>query len=181
MMLVPATSFAQKRQAELAAGEIFVSTIPMPGAYYPKVHVEGVVDAPPAKVFAIVKDCARSQHVNANVMKSYVVKRIKDDVVCSELIDLPWPIRNLESITRWSFAPGPAIWTKSWTLAGGEDFDYANGSWRMERFGDGSRTLVVYENHFSPRISVPDWLTRAFLKVGLPGLIKDLRKAAATP
>lgn len=172
-----APALADERMEDLSDGEILVSTIPVKDAYYPKIRLEGVVEAPPHVVWQIVRDCEASERVNERVMKSFIVKRIEKDVVCSEKMDLPWPIRDLTSVTRWVFHPGPSKWRKTWTLVEG-DFDYTNGSWTLTEFGSPSRTLVVYENHFSPQINVPDWLTKAFLKVGAPGIIKDLRKAS---
>lgn len=173
-MLASATSGATNRTAALSAGEIFVDTIPVKDAYYPRVRVQGVIDAPPTAVWHIVSDCVGSARYNRSVTKSYIVKRIGKDVVCSETVDLPWPIRDVECVTRWSFRPKAR--EIHWTLAGG-DFDYATGRWKLEPFGDGSRTLLIYENHVSPQISVPNWLKRMFLDIGLPGLIKDVRRA----
>lgn len=167
---------AGETDSALSNGDILVSRSDVEGASYPSVRVEGVVDAPPEAVWKVICNCARSQHVNSSIKKSYVVARSTTDLVCSELIDLPWPLRNLESVTRWTFQVSEQRWKKRWSLVRG-DFDYANGSWTLTPFGDGTRTRAVYENHFSPQIFVPDWLARAFLTVGLPGLIKDLRAA----
>ncbi len=177
ILLTPTAAVAKDRTAKLADGDIFVESIPVANALYPRVHVEGVVDASPAVVWRIINDCARSQVYNSSVTKSYIVERVGRDVVCSETVNLPWPIRDVECVTRWSFQP--ATYSIHWTLVGG-DFDYATGSWKLLPFGDGTRTLVVYENHVSPQISVPNWLKRMFLDVGMPGLIKDLRRAAAS-
>lgn len=178
-LCLPSMAEAQSsRQRALSDGEIFVETVDVPDSEYPKVLVEAVIDARPEVVWALVTSCVKSQHTYDNVMKSFIVKRIGEDVVCSELVDMPWPIRNLDSITRWTFTVGANQWVERWTKYGG-DFDYIDGSWTLTPFGDGNRTLAKWENHFSPQISVPAWLTRAFLKVGMPGMIKDLRRAAA--
>lgn len=165
------------RQKELSDGEVFVTTVPVDGAEYPRVVVEAVIDARPEVVWALVTSCTKSQQTYDSVMKSYVVSKTSSEIVCSELIDMPWPIRNLESVTRWSFSVTPQKWVERWTKVDG-DFDYIDGSWTLTPFGDGSRTHVLWQNHFSPQIAVPAWLTRAFLKVGMPAMIKDLRAAA---
>lgn len=167
---------AATRDERLSDGDILVDTIPVEGAEFPRVRVQGVVDAPPAAVWDVVRDCKASQRVNSRVKTSRIVRRVDDGVVCYELVGMPFPFKDMTTITRWSFDEGPPKWTRSWTLVEG-DFDYSNGSWTLSEFEDG-KTLAVYENHFKPQMAVPDWLAKAFLKVGMPGLMKDLRRSA---
>lgn len=166
-------------RSRLSEGEVFVSTIDVDGANLPKVRVEAVVDAPPDAVWQVVSSCEGSQHTMPNVQKSYVVKRISESrFVCSEKIHLPFPLRDVLSVTEWVLEPGPDVWRRSWTLVEG-DFDYATGSWTLRPFDrEGTRTHVVYENHFSPHLSVPDWVTRIFLKRSMPDLIEHVRAAS---
>lgn len=179
LTLPAVTAEAETRSERLHNGETLVWTVPVEGSEYPKVQVQAVVDAPLDVVWDILSSCEDSEKVNKRVSKSFVVKRIGSEVVCSETMDLPFPLKDLVSVTRWGFNPGPPVWIKKWSLVEG-DFDYSNGQWRVEPYrGSTTRTAVLYENHFSPQMSVPSWLTRAFLKVGMPELIDDLREAAA--
>jgi ribosome-associated toxin RatA of RatAB toxin-antitoxin module len=166
---------AASRDERLDDGDILVSTIPIEGSEFPKVRVEAIVDASPDAVWKIVKDCRASQRVNSRVSQSRVVRTIGDDLVCREEVDMPFPFHDMTTVTRWKLRPGPPTWKRSWTLVEG-DFDYSNGAWTLKPFGN-DQTHAIYENHFKPQMSVPDWLVRAFLKVGMPGMMKDLRKA----
>jgi hypothetical protein len=167
---------ASSRDQQLRDGDIIVSKHDVKGADFPKVRVEGVVDAEPSRVFELLRDCDGSQRLNSRVSESHVVSREGADVICSETIDMPFPFKDMVTVTRWRFQDGPPVWKRSWSAIEG-DFYYSNGSWTLKTF-DGGRTLAVYENHFHPKMAVPDWLAKAFLKVGMPDLIKDLRKAA---
>ncbi len=178
LLSLPATAWAgDSRLERLADGEIFVETVPVASSEYPQVLVEAVIDAPPKVVWALITSCVLSEKTYGSVMKSFVVRREGETVVCSETVDMPWPIRNLESVTQWTFVVTPNRWVERWTMVDG-DFDYIDGQWILTPFGDGTRTHVRWENHFSPQISIPAWLTRAFLKVGMPSMIEDLRAAA---
>jgi ribosome-associated toxin RatA of RatAB toxin-antitoxin module len=174
-LLAVVLTVAATRDERLADGDVLVWTIPVKDADFPKVHVEAIIDAPPQKVFDVIKDCEGSHRINSQVSASSVVAREGDDVVCSETIDMPWPLRDLLSVTRWSFETGPPTWTRRWKFVRG-DFDYANGAWTLKPYGDG-QTHAIYENHFKPHMKVPDWLSKAFLKAGMPELMRDLREA----
>ena len=114
-----------------------------------------------------------------NVERSFIVRREGDDVVCSERFDLPFPLKDLVSVTKWHFAEEGATRERRWKLVEG-DFDYSTGSIEISPFrGDPTRTLVVYENHFAPRLAVPEWLSSHFQRKGLASIIEHVREAAA--
>lgn len=163
------------REEQLADREILVETFPIEGAAYPRVRVEAIIDAPPDKVWDVLIDCDGSHVVNSGVARSRLIRTFKGGLVCFEEIATPFPIKNLASLSRWQLTPGPPVWLRKWRLIDG-DFAYATGSWTLTKYGK-NQTRAVYENHFEPEIWVPGWLASGFITVGMPALMKDLRRA----
>lgn len=177
LLCVVATSVAAKPtfNDRLAAGEVIVETQTVKGSDIPKAIVTGVVDAPPAAVWAIISDCNHYEKNMIRVADAKEVSRSGDEVVCEVTTDMPFPLSNLTARTRAKHTVGPPVWSREWQLIEG-DYTSNVGSWRIQAFNlEGTRSLVVYTVHAVPDMFVPDSLIRKAQKDTLPDLIKHLR------
>lgn len=168
-------AFADEKGA-LANGEILVETTPVEGSDLPKVVVKGVIDAPPAKVWAIVSDCDVYEDKLPRIRSARVVEREDDAVVCEVTVALPFPISDLTATTRAKHVEGPPRWSREWKLVEG-DYDVNDGSWVLEHFdGDDERTLATYSVHAVPHSSIPGWARRRAQRSSMPDIIERLRE-----
>jgi len=177
---LPTGAMAQTEEERLANGEVLVSTEEVQGKDLPRVNVKAVVDAPPERVFDLVSSCERKSEILPSVSESHVVNEEGEGTLCSETFSLPFPLSDLVSVARSSNVVQGGNYQTSWELVRG-DFEYSDGFFRVSSFrGDEDRSLLVYQNHFKPDVSAPDWLTGAFLEQGMPDMIAAIREAATS-
>lgn len=167
------------RLKRLAAGEIIVEMADVKGMDVPEARVEAVIDAPPAKVWKVISDCAAYKKTMPRVLKSKL-HSYKDGVqVCEVMVDAPFPVPNLNGVTRVKLEVGPPQWRRSWTLIRG-DYKSNVGSWRLKAFGpDGKRTHVWYQVIVEPDIPIPGFIQSFAQESSLPDMIEHVRKAVA--
>lgn len=176
----PAQGSSSKTKARLAAGEIIVSSKPVPGSEQHRSTVLAVIDAPPERVWRIISKCADYKRTMVRVSKSAELWKKGNVHRCKVTIDLPFPLSDLTATTDavHTVIPGKK-WERKWTLVEG-DYAKNNGSWTLAPFSDsGTRTLVIYKIHADPDVPIPDGIRRAAQRKTLPNLIKHLRKQVA--
>lgn len=178
-MLVTSTALAGS-QERLDKGEIIVKIRPVKGSEIPAATVRAVVDAPPAKVWKIIENCKRYTKTMMRVKKAKEVSRKGNVVVCNVVVDMPWPIDDLQALTKAVHTVRKdKYYQRKWSLISG-DYKTNKGSWTLTPFDKaGKRTMVVYKAHAVPKISVPKWIQRAAAKSTFPKLLKHLRKQVA--
>ena len=160
----------------LAAGQILTTTTKVSGSSIPRVTIRGVVDAPPARIWAIVGDCDTYVARLPRIRASRVVERTDHGMICELTVALPFPLSDLTAKTRAVHVEGPPRWDRRWTLVKG-DYEINDGSWVLEVFqGDPNRTLVTYSVHAVPHSAVPPWARRRAQESSMPGLIERLRE-----
>lgn len=175
MIGLPDSASAQSNAA-LSKGEISVDTIEVKGSDMPKVVVKGVIDAPPAKVWQIVSDCAKYQKTMTRIKASKLVKKTGDTYICDVTVELPFPMSNLRATTTAKHISGPPVWSRTWTLLEG-DYELNDGSWKLEEFaGDANRTFATYTVHAIPNTSVPGWVRKRAQESSMPDIIKRIRE-----
>ena len=168
-------AYAQSDDA-LAGGEVFVTSEPVAGSEVPRFIVTAVVDAPPAKVFEVVANCARLTERMPRVASAEYVSRTKTGARCKVTLDMPFPLSNLTAITQDRRKESPDIWYRKWTLVEG-DYHVNDGSFVLVPFqGDANRTLVTYSIHAIPKTAVPDFLRERAQRSSLPDMIERIRK-----
>ncbi|MDP1825006.1 MAG: SRPBCC family protein [Archangium sp.] len=147
----------------------------------------GVVDAPPAEVWPIVRDC---EHYSAFLpsTKSSARKVEGEDQLCFDELSLPFPLANLWADTKSVEREEPAgHFHRAWSLVRGT-YRRNRGSWTVLPWGsEGKKSLVVYLIDSDPSILVPEFILRAAQSGSLPQVFTGIRKrvkalrAASTP
>ncbi|MEC8833873.1 MAG: ATP-binding cassette domain-containing protein, partial [Pseudomonadota bacterium] len=139
----------------LAAGEVLVRRVELPGGGPPEIRVEAIIDAAPADVWPVIEDCGRYRHTMPRISASEELS-FKDGVqVCKVTVDAPFPLSDLTAVTRVEVRRGPPVWTRRWTLLRG-DYKTNTGSWTLTPEGpDGRRSRVKYRVRVDPDIPVP--------------------------
>ncbi|MCA9571784.1 MAG: hypothetical protein KC656_28295 [Myxococcales bacterium] len=173
----PAADEKADTRARLDGGEIIVQTTPVEGSGVPKIKAMGVVDAPPAAIWAVIERCGDYKKTMIRTAESVELSRKGNVVRCRVTIELPFPLKNLTATTDaiHTVVPGKK-WQRRWTLVEG-DYVRNSGSWTLLPFDDeGKRTLVIYEVNAEPKIAIPDSIQRAAQKKSLPNLFEHLRE-----
>ncbi len=178
-LLSTSPGFADDKE-RLAKGEILVTLRAVKGADIPAATVRAVVDASPAKVWAVVQDCSRYTKTMMRVKESKEVSRKGNIVHCQVLVDMPWPLSDLGALTRAVHTVRAGkYYQRKWDLVKG-DYKINKGSWTVTPYDTtGNRSMVVYQAHAVPNISVPKWIQKAAAKRTFPNLLKHLRKQVA--
>lgn len=162
----------------LARGEVVLHFSEVQGSAYPVATARVVVDAPPSRVWPIVADCERTGEVMPDVATAAVVAESEGASRCTVVVDLPFPLGDLTSVTRAVLDVRPGHhWQRSWRLVAG-DFTVNDGYWRLEPTGDG-RTIATYHIDVRPTTPLPGWLVSFIQRAKLPEMMQRLRRAAA--
>ena len=162
----------------LESGQVDVRMVDVPGSGTPKVVVRAIVESPPAKVWAVVSDCAHYRERMPRIARSRQVKREGNKVTCEVTVEMPFPLANLTATTEAVHEEGPAGMSRRWKLVHG-DYDVNEGAWIVKPIRDGAASLVTYEVHAEPKTPVPAFLREAAQKKALPDLMRRLRVEAA--
>lgn len=171
-------SAGEPESVRLERGDVVVWTEKVAGSETPVGYARGVIDAPPAAVWAVVEACEDYSKTMPRILKSAVVKREGAVRFCKVTADMPFPAPDLESLTR---AEGRAVdggFVRTWRLVEG-DYKINEGSFSLMPYGDGSKTLATYRIHVQPNLPLPDGIVRAAQKGSLPDVIHNLRKRFA--
>lgn len=136
----------------------------------------GVIDAPPAEVWPVVRDC---EYFSAFLpsTKSSAKKVEGEDQLCFDELSLPFPLANLWADTR-SVAreEPPGHFQRSWSLVRGT-YRRNRGAWTVVPWGpEGKKSLVVYLIDSDPSILVPEFILRAAQGGSLPQVFTAIRK-----
>ncbi len=169
---------AQESPSErLAAGEVLVRRVELPGGGPPEIRVEAIIDAAPADVWPVIEDCGRYRHTMPRISASEELS-FKDGVqVCKVTVDAPFPLSDLTAVTRVEVRRGPPVWTRSWTLLRG-DYKTNVGSWTLTPEGPaGRRSHVKYRVRVDPDIPVPGVVQAMAQERSLPEMIEGIRRA----
>jgi ribosome-associated toxin RatA of RatAB toxin-antitoxin module len=155
------------------------------GSSAPTYVAEGVVNAPPAAVWAIVSRCADYVKNMPSIASSRELSRSGDEhsrftAVCEVTADVPFPFSDLTSVTRATMTvdePGGS-YSRAWQLIRG-DYDVNEGSWRLVPVDGGARTKVTYRITVKPKLPLPTSLIAVSQRTTLPQVIQTLRDRTA--
>ena len=175
---------AARASAVDTPGEIKTWTEPET-AGAPTYVAEGIVDAPPARVWALVSKCDDYVLNMPSVAASREISRAGDETtqftaVCEVTADVPFPFSDLTSVSRATMTVDAKTggYTRAWTLISG-DYEVNDGSWRLVPIDGGAKTRVTYRIHVKPRTSLPDSVIQSAQQSRLPGVIQRLRDRTA--
>lgn len=135
----------------------------------------GLVEAPIAKVWPVVRDCQHHKHFMPKAMDSAITKRFSPtQFICYLKASTPFPLPDLYYHALSTVKRLGKGWRMSWTLSKGNYKRY-NGRWEAWPY-DAQRTLLVYSIDVDPDISVPDALLRGGWIDALPGVFRAVRR-----
>lgn len=170
---------ADDEAARLARGEAIVSVEREAGSGVPLLRLAGVIDAPPAKVWPLIDQCARYKDRLPRIAESQELSRAGDVVRCRVVVDAPWPVADIAAVTRAVHTIKPGLFMREWKLETG-DYVVNEGRWVLTPFdAAGTRTLARYEVRAQPKGSMPEVLRELAQKKSLPQLLQALREHAA--
>ncbi|MEC9439767.1 MAG: SRPBCC family protein [Myxococcota bacterium] len=164
------------RTQRLEAGDVIVRSTSIKGSSAPGLKAQALVNATPERIWAVIADCDRYEQTFDRVVSAKLISRRGAYHVCEIVYDMPFPYDDLRSRTRAKHREGAGLYSRSWELLEG-DYKHYRGSWKIEPYSeDPSRTLVTYDVHIVPEISVPDWLERKVRERGPVQMMERLRR-----
>jgi ribosome-associated toxin RatA of RatAB toxin-antitoxin module len=169
---------AADEASDLDGGKILVTSVPVAGSSEPEHLVRAVVESPPAKVWKVVSDCAHYKDRMPHVAASAELSRVGHTVTCQVTIAMPFPLSNLTAVTEAIHDEHPDGMTRTWKLVRG-DYDYNDGSWKVEAYRGGTASLVTYRVHVKPNTAVPAFVRNLAQEKALPDLLARIRIEAA--
>lgn len=173
--MYPALSEARPTEAEMLEGEVYVHTQTIKGSDMPKLMAEGIIKATSAELWKVISDCANFSKTMPSIESSKVLGYVNGKKRCELVVDLPWPISDLRSVVDVTLITNKdGSFVRSWTLVEG-DYHKNQGEWKLLPRPDGY-TLLKYEVHVEPKVSIPDFIKRAAQKSKLPDMFENLRE-----
>lgn len=159
----------------LDKGEIIVYTRPVKGSETPAIWLKGVVNAPPRKVWDVVRRCANYHRSMPRIAASVQIRQAGNKFYCRVTADMPFPYSDITSVTEATHTEGQDRFTRRWRLISG-DYTANSGAWELSPYkGDPKRTYVVYHIHAVPKPYIPGWIREKAQKSSMPKMIEQLR------
>jgi len=168
----PALSADETKQLE--KGEVVVRKLEPTGGKGMAAMALGIVDAAPAEVWPVVRDC---QHYK-DFMPRTKHSELKEEAgvkLCHVELSLPFPLKDLWSESKSTLTEDPPRFRREWTLVHGT-YHRNQGSWTLLPWADGAKTLVVYVVDAHPDSLVPDGLARSAQTKSLPDVFVAVRQ-----
>jgi ribosome-associated toxin RatA of RatAB toxin-antitoxin module len=172
---VPFFNTIQKKMLE--KGDVLTTSTPPTGGDGVAALVVGIVKAPVAKVWPVIRKCELYDQFMPRAKKSTLISRDGKKAVCELEISLPFPLSNLKSsVNSIERELSKGGFMRAWTLRSGT-YKRNTGSWAVHPWQDNNEwTLVVYKIDVEPNTAIPDAILRKAQKSSLPGTIKAIRK-----
>ncbi|MCB9535545.1 MAG: hypothetical protein H6704_04705 [Myxococcales bacterium] len=162
-------------KATLTKGEVIVERLDPTGGTGVAARAMGVVDAAPAKVWPVVRDCEHFAKFMPRTKMSALISRKGTDSVCKVEIEMPFPFDNLWSVVRSSERETEGGgFQRVWTLMKGT-YKRNNGRWSVYPW-EGDKSLLVYEIDVDPDMAIPDAIIRSAQTGSLPDVFEAVRK-----
>jgi hypothetical protein len=163
----------------LDRGEVLVYSTTIKGQQEPQWIMKAVVDAPPARIWALLADCAGYRRIMPRIKAARKERQTARSDVCTVTVDMPFPYSDMTSTGLSTYhRQGKGVLIRRWRQLRG-DYKLNRGEWRLAPFkGDPNRTLVTYRVIAVPKAWVPDWIRRLAQKRSLPETVRMLRREA---
>ncbi len=186
----PTVALASDETWELRKQEagIDVYTRSVPGSDIEEFRGEGLVEAEPGEILAVLRDANRFKDWFPNTSESMLLKRDGDVSYRYSVMSTPWPISDRDNVLRSVTTRDDATGRVDIQIEAAPDAHpvqdgrhrvrKARGSWRLTPEG-GGRTFVSFTMHLEPGGGIPDWMVNARV-VGTPfEAIVNLRETVA--
>jgi hypothetical protein len=158
-----------------------------------EVKAVGMINAPPAKVWAAITDYENYKKTMPYTEVSRVISRDPDGktLYFYSVINAPLVSRRdyLIRITNESPAPEDAsgVWKSVWTCSDkgpGPQKDLVrvlvnDGAWLLQSKEDGHKTLATYYVYTDPGGSIPRWIANKANGTAVPNVFKSIRKTTS--
>lgn len=156
----------------LAASGVFADVAPDPEGTAGVAHGRVDIDAPPAVVWAVIRDCRLARRMAPNVESCRVLDRADDDSWdVREMVVRPPFVPKIRSVFRSEYEPVRRI---TFRCTGG-DVKLCEGEWRLTPLQNGG-TRVTYTNRATSPYPIPAMLTREAMKADMTRALKALRR-----
>ena len=162
---------------ELLGGKLALREQTPEGPRGVALRVCGTVDAPPAAVWEVLRDCGKFEEFLPGVAHSRLTQREAGVAYCDETIDLPFPLRDLESLSRVREEPlAGGGFARRWEVVRGT-YRRRRGAWLIYPLDQAAaRSLVVYEVDMEPETMIPDFLIRYAQSTAAPEVFRAVRE-----
>ncbi len=138
-----------------------------------EVEVSGRLDVPIGRVWTLLNDKLSYPRIFPEIRRMTFVRRGERGPVWRADVALPWPLGDRWSEDESEAHPRTRL-VRWWRVAG--SIRENTGSWRLRQLHSGE-TLVTYRNRFDPGEAIlPDWLVTWAVAVGVPKVIRNLRR-----
>jgi len=137
----------------------------------------GIVEARPAVVWPVIRDCEDYHRFLPNTVESELLERREGRARCRAVIDLPWPLGELHSVARTREGPLPGGgFRRRWSLIEGS-YERLEGRWTLWPRGEaGETTLTIYEVDFDPKLMIPDFVLRRTQSGTAQSVLRSIRE-----
>jgi len=166
--------------ARLAAGEVLLDSRPVPPRGLAEEHGRGIVDAPPARVFAALTDFAHYQEWVPFVKRSDAAASADGSVASFQSLALPFPLgrRYYRLKARIAVeAEGAArVWRTWWTYVPGSGNVADHYGWWVLVPAAANRTLAACALYTDPGGSTPAWALHRGTAETMPYIFSGLRQ-----
>jgi len=167
--------------ARLLTGEVLLASRPVAAARAPAEETgEGIVNAPPERVFAAVADFAHYREWVPFVQRSDATPQADGSVVSFQSLSLPFPLgRRFYKIQARSGVSGEGagrVWRAWWHyLPGTGNVADHRGWWVLVPYGEG-RTLGTCLLYTDPGRGLPAWAVHRGTAETMPYVFSGLRQ-----
>ncbi len=157
--------------------DILVERRTVPGSNLKEFRGRGVVDAPVARVLAVLQDAPHRHEWMSDCSTSYVLEEDheKRTQIAYHRTKAPWPVADRDSINRAEIRidlqqrrivlPFEAIdHPKGPPIKGVVRMPFLRGHWVLSPVREGRATEVEYQVHANPGGALPDWLANVASK-----------------
>ena len=170
--------YAQKipYEKKLRSTDVHIITKKVSGSDMSELHAHAIIKTPIAKLWAIISKCSDYKKNMPSIKKSKQLS-VKGNVIrCEIVVDLPFPMDDLRSVTDAKHTiKKDKFYKRAWNLVEG-DYQINRGFWKLQAIDQGKHTYVHYVVHVEPKTAVPDFLKRMAQKSKIPGMFEKLRE-----
>lgn len=168
-------------RARLAEGGLVLEPLEPTGGQGIALRALGLVEAPPARVWPVVRDCHRFAEFMPRTKHSERRRAPDGAATCYLVMDLPFPLADVHSEVRTRYERLPeGGFRRRWSLLGG-DYARNQGSWTVLPWdAEGRRSLLVYQIDAHPKQMLPDFVLRAAQQRQLPATYRAIEARART-
>jgi uncharacterized membrane protein len=134
------------------------------------------IDAPPAAVWGVITDCARSPQIIPNLESCRVLEHDPAGRwdVQEHIINWAAILPKLRTVVRTSYEAGKRLLFKR--VDG--DMRISQGEWRLEAMANAHETRLSYNALVAPNFPVPEFVVEHSVNEDLPNLLRAIARAS---